>query len=173
MSLGTCQMIKYKRQQGVTLIVVLLLLLLMIIMAIAIASNSGTHTQITMANVLRSQASQAARSGSDALLSMFLKDGSEVDKLQTKSCNLKFDQQYTANGNNKLTATGDDKRKINLYWFACYPEGGKVLTCNSGKSECFSVIIAGVACPAGITTANDPSCVVNRQLQGYRKSKAQ
>lgn len=166
-------MIKYKKQQGVTLIVVLLLLLLMIIMAIAIASNSGSHTQIAMANILRTQASQAARSGSDALLSMFLKDGSEVDKLQLKGCNLPFAGQYTANGNNKLMVTGDDKRKINLYWFACYPEGGQILTCNSGKSECFSVIIAGVACPAGIEEPSDPSCVVNRQLQGYRKSKAQ
>ena len=164
-----------KKQQGFTLIVVLLLLVVMVVLALSLSSNSSTHTIIANKSVLKAQAFQTAESGSDIVLNYLNEKGDiAFQTLKKKTCNMKFEDQYTANSNNIIKTSSDvTDRKIKSAWYACYPEGQAEVPCDQGF--CFAVVIAGVSCPAdsnNTITVTD-ACVISRILQGYHLSHQQ
>lgn len=163
-----------KNQQGATLIVVLLLLVVMIVLALSLSSNTSTHAIIANKSVMKTQAFQAAESGSDIVLNYIINGGPQsVEDLKGKTCDFPFTEQYTASLKNIIETSSDSTdRKIKSAWFACYPKNQVESPC--GQGTCFAVIIAGVSCPSdgsdSKTLTITDACVVSRFLQGFQIS---
>lgn len=164
---------QFKQQKGATLIVVLLLLLVIMLLALSIATSTTSRSLIVNNNVLKAQATEAAETGSDVLLRL-LKEG-KVEKDNISECTKSYNEQFKGDGSqNTIIASSDgDRRSVTLSWYVCKPataENTDMCT-ESTVTDCFSVVITGVACFGNITDPTNDACTVSRYLQGYAFKK--
>lgn len=157
-----------RQQQGFVLITALLIMVVLVLIAISAGMVVSTNAITANNSALQKQAYQAALSGTESLLAKVNFSITEFDVLKTKLCSSAFDEQYTSSDSISGTLSSG-RRQINVYWYACTAvKNGSVVSpadCPSG-SECLSVIVSGVACPAGVSEISAKNCTVVRHLQG-------
>lgn len=165
---------QFRQQKGATLIVVLLLLLIIMLLALSIATSTTSRSLIVNANVLKAQSVEAAETGSDVLLRL-LREGA-LDQDQIPDCTASYNGQFKNlnSENTTITSSSDDQRSITLSWYACKPAVAKTEknTCTSTSvTDCFAVVITGVACFGDASDPTSDACTVSRYLQGYGLKK--
>ncbi len=166
---------QFKQQKGATLIVVLLLLLVIMLLALSIATSTTSRSLIVNNNVLKAQATEAAETGSDVLLKL-LKEG-KLEKKDIPDCSEQssYSNQFKSHEsqNTIIASNTEDKRSVTLSWYACKAvlSGNNNMCTETTVTDCFSVVITGVACFGNITDPTNDACTVSRYLQGYAFKK--
>lgn len=161
---------RFNQQKGATLIVVLMLLLIVMLLALSIAASTTSRSLAVNTNVLKAQSIEAAETGSNVLLTL-LKEGLNTDLID--DCSKSYTGQFSQfeSKSSTISSSSDDKRSVILSWYACKPKNSVNVCTSSTVTDCFSVVITGVACYGNITDPSNEACTVSRYLQGYAIKK--